>query len=227
MYPPKTITAIHTKVHAVMPGVQNGGVVGDKDHGYGYHLSPNRLKALGKTDDYSIIENLDKGAGIDLEAASALDLTPKTQADQKLIGDRLMAASKAKDPRLKALREWFGSTDGGKTVTGYSLFRARVATADSSHKWHTHLSIWRSLAFDEAALQGIVDVILGVPAKEAFLPAYVVTSPCYAVRESDGEWRLRPIGYPITTAVAVTAEFLTTDSDFRYPVPCLALKETP
>jgi hypothetical protein len=157
-YAPKAILGIYTAVHDALPYVRNGGIVGDRAHGTGYHRSRNALLRAGRKSDYSIQAAVDKRG--DGDAASALDLTPTTREQQIQISKRLMAASLAKDPRLKPLREWFGTTNG-KTVTGYSPYRGRYVSADSSHLWHIHLSIHRVYANDAAALAGIAEVIIG------------------------------------------------------------------
>jgi hypothetical protein len=155
-YSPKAITAAYPLLEARFKSARRSGVAADKA---GYHNSRNRLKNVPKwRNDYSISEGLDKlGDG---NAASALDVglnTPELNTACR----RLMAASLARDPRLtKVVREWFGSYTG-RSVIGYSLFRKRPASSDSSHEWHLHISGWRKYADDEQAWLGVVEVILG------------------------------------------------------------------
>ena len=161
-YAPEAILNIYETVHAAMPGVRNGGVIGDRRHGTGYHRSRNALRAAGKTGDYSIQTSLDKEG--DGDAAAALDLTPSTQTDQHLITRRLLDACLKRDPRVAPLREFGGSLDS-KKVTAYSPYRRRYVDFDSSHLWHVHLSIFRKYVNDEKALQGLAEVITGKPAE--------------------------------------------------------------
>jgi len=110
--------------------------------------------------------------GVDKEgdgwAASALDVKLPTTL-MKTVTARLMAAMKAEDPRIHAVREFFGTLDGA-TVTGWdrhSLANSRdgsFTSSDDSHLWHVHLSIYRKYATDAAALLPIADVMAGVAA---------------------------------------------------------------
>lgn len=161
-YSPKAIKGIFNFVRDHYPGVKLGGIYANKS---GYHNSRNNLKAAAKwRNDYSITQ-----APADLEgdgdAASAIDLTPDTQELQRLFTRRLMAATKADDdPRAYPIREFFG-TENGQTVTGWSRWRGKEATSDSSHLWHVHISIYRKFANDEAAMRGIAEIVCGIPLK--------------------------------------------------------------
>jgi hypothetical protein len=127
---------------------------------YGYHVSRNRLRAMGKTGDYSIQAAVDKEG--DGDAGSGLDVT-LSDAEMKIATRRLMDACEKKDPRVQGkLREFFGTLDG-KTVTGYSPYRGRRVSADKSHLWHIHLSGHRKYANDRAAWRGIAEVMAGLP----------------------------------------------------------------
>lgn len=158
-YSPKAITAAYPLLEAKLSSAERSGVAADKA---GYHNSRNRLRAVAKWhNDYSIVEQLDQQG--DGNAASALDVKLNT-AQLNTVCRRLMAASLARDPRLvKVVREWFGSYTG-RSVIGYSIFRRRPASSDSSHEWHFHISGWRKYADDEQAWLGVVEVILGLVA---------------------------------------------------------------
>ena len=159
-YAPSAIAAIYPTVHAHIASAEYSGIVGNGEHTYGYHRSRNRLIAVGQSGDYSIQAAQDKKG--DGNAASALDIKMST-ADMIKVSRRLIQAGLAKDPRLKALREFFGTVDG-RTVTGYSPYRGRyVTSSDKSHLWHVHLSIHREWANDRAELQNIAAVIVGAP----------------------------------------------------------------
>jgi hypothetical protein len=72
------------------------------------------------------------------------------------------AAARASDPRLSTLREFAGTEDGRNVVTFYAQGGGDKAPFDSSHLDHAHGSFWRDT--NENDHQGIVDVMLGVPA---------------------------------------------------------------
>jgi hypothetical protein len=158
-YSPRAISALYPLLEQHLSSTRRSGIAADKA---GYHNSRNRLRGVKKwRSDYSISEKRDQlGDG---DAASALDVA-LDQPQLKLVCQRLMAASLARDPRLTStVREWFGSYTG-RSVIGYSLFRRRPATSDSSHKWHLHLSGWRDKSNDAAAWLGVCEVLLGLPA---------------------------------------------------------------
>ena len=162
-YGPSAILGIFKTLSASEPDVRNGGIVGDRRHGTGYHRSRNALRAAGRYSDYSIQDARDKAG--DGNAASALDLTPRTQALQHKLTARLIAAMKARDPRVVGkLREFGGSLDS-KVVTAYRVEDQKRISFDSSHLWHVHLSIFRKYANDVSVCQGIAEVLAGKDAK--------------------------------------------------------------
>jgi hypothetical protein len=93
----------------------------------------------------------------------ALDITLPLSLMILLTG-RLAAAVKARDPRLRGLREFFGTLDGS-VVYGRSHRGPDTAwyesTADSSHLWHLHLSVFTPFADDWDALDAVLSVLLG------------------------------------------------------------------
>lgn len=153
-YAPSTLVTLGKNIAKAIPGGTFSGVLGDNAHSYGYHRARNVLPAS----DYSRTLKRDKSG--DGWAASAVDVsfTPKSQ---RLVTRRLLDAAKAKDPRLKALREFFGSLDS-KKVRGYDLaYHSDSNQADNSHLWHVHLSIFRKYANDAKTVAGILSVIKG------------------------------------------------------------------
>lgn len=164
-YSPAAIRQIYTLAHEAMPDVQNGGIYANKR---GYHNSRNGNRALGFPNDYSMGGEGQPPADRDgsPDAASAIDLTPKTQATQHLITRRLLAALKSDDdPRAYAVREFFGSTDS-KTVTGWSRWLGKTVSSDDSHTWHIHISIYRRYADDMDRMLGVAELVCGVPLSE-------------------------------------------------------------
>lgn len=153
-YAPDALVKLGKAIAKAVPGGRFSGVLGDKAHTYGYH----RARAVLPGGDYS--RKLERDQGGDAWAASAVDVS-FSAGSQHLVTRRLLSAAKKKDPRLKALREFFGSLDS-KNVRGYDLAYHRDSNgADDSHLWHVHLSIFRKYANDEKAVAGILSVIKG------------------------------------------------------------------
>lgn len=171
-YAPEAIQAAFDRLAKAKPawGLVLGGILGSSpSHTYGYHRSRNWASRWSSAKpDYSI-QLADDQAG-DGDAASALDITPRPRASAGFSGAdvmvtmtrRLIRAVEANDPRLRALREFFGTVNG-TSVTGRDVRTGRVVSADSSHLWHLHLSGFRRWADDPHAWAQIVDVIAGAP----------------------------------------------------------------
>lgn len=143
------------------------GIVGDVAHSFGYHLCRNDLPA----DDYSVVLPLDRLG--DAGSASALDIK-LGPAEMITVTNRLLTAAKAHDPRLYALREFCGTTDGLNTHP-YDLSNGQegpLNSWDSSHLWHVHFSFYRAYANDAAALAPIAAVVNG----EAATPNYPIST---------------------------------------------------
>lgn len=95
--------------------------------------------------------------------ARAIDLTVSGTLMKRYTA-RLRAAALADDPRLAPLREFYGTLNG---TSVYGLAHTgpdtdwRTSSADSSHLWHIHLSIFTPYVDDAAALAGILSVLKG------------------------------------------------------------------
>lgn len=155
-YAPAAIRGLFDKIKAAIPQAQLSGILGDRAHTYGYHRCRNVLPA----GDYSRTLPLDQQG--DGWAASALDVT-LPDALMPTVTTRLVNAAKARDPRLKAVREFCGTLNGTQTYP-WDLAANRsegVGTWDDSHLWHVHLSIYRAYANDAAALAPIAAVMVG------------------------------------------------------------------
>lgn len=151
-YAPAAIQHLFDKVKAGVPEAIMGGILGDQNHPYGYHRGRNYC-APG---DYSC--SLPEDRQGDGEAACALDLSWATADAHYLVSQRLLDA--ANDSRMYAARSFFGSVDGW-TVCGWDYAGGYPVSSDDSHLWHVHLSILRAYANDDAALDGIAEVITG------------------------------------------------------------------
>jgi putative chitinase len=163
-YAPDAIKAMFNTVQAALPQARLGGILGDRSHSYGYH----RGAAFVAKTDYSVQRPDDRHASVDKNAAAALDLT-MPPAQMKLVTSRLIRATKARDPRMRHVREFFGTVNG-TTVTGMDT-DGRWVSSDPSHLWHVHVSVYRRFANDHAALQLVAGVIIGTPRKGQDLDA--------------------------------------------------------
>ena len=158
MYAPEAIRDVFDQAAATAPGLglNLSGIVGDASHGYGYHLS----RAMLPSSDYSV-QLADDKLG-DPDAASALDIKPGGTEGMRVVTRRLIDATQAGDPRMRPVREFFGTLDG-RNVTGLDVVGRYWVTSDDSHLWHVHISFLRRFATDKAALAGVADVIAGRP----------------------------------------------------------------
>ena len=168
-YGPPAMFAIYPLVDKVVPSMEVSGIVGDTNHGSGYHRSRNGLKAQGNAGDYSIQLPADKRG--DGNACTAIDLKFSAR-DMRLVTARLMTAFKPDaqgnyDPRIEPCREFFGTLNG-TSVTGWN--RAQTGrpvgyvTSDDSHLWHVHISVFRDYATDRNQMLGLAEVLAGKPA---------------------------------------------------------------
>lgn len=143
-----------TEAKAVIPGVRLGGIWAAKP---GYHNTVN----ANSSGNYSVQLTLDRVSPKD--KARALDLT-MSAAEMRLRTQRLLDAAARRDPRLRAVREFYGTVDG-RRVSGRIKDSAtgawRSSTSDSSHLWHIHLSIFTAYCDDQAALAGVISVLSG------------------------------------------------------------------
>lgn len=132
------------------------GLKGDESHTYGYHRSRRWIMEDGQgSDDYSV--QLAKDQGGDANWICALD-TSLDPDRMHTTTARLMDALKAKDPRVASVREVFGTLDS-RNVTGWDASDDSYTTADDSHLWHVHISLYRSMANNDHS--GILSVIKG------------------------------------------------------------------
>lgn len=92
---------------------------------YGYH----RCRDVVSSSDYSVQLTPDKKG--DGQAACALDISWSTASDQYTVSQRLLNAKN--DARMKkAVREFYGSTDG-EVVCGWDYQGGYAVTSDDSH----------------------------------------------------------------------------------------------
>lgn len=153
------------------------GIVGDASHAAEakvsgtYHMSA-RDCGFKYGHLYSLNTARDIAGGKahpDYASAWDLGLNP---ADMKLLTGRLLTAAKAKDPRLNAVAEFAGTTNG-TTVHAFYVNTGKddpnnTGGWDHSHTTHIHLSISRDDCDNYDALAPILDVLCGVPLETEF-----------------------------------------------------------
>lgn len=158
---PAAIFHLFDLIHLGIPSAVLSGIVGDTAHSFGYHLARNELPG----NDYSVVLPPDRLGSSSNASALDISLSPSWM---KTVTSRLLAAARKNDPRLHALREFCGTTDGRNTHP-YDLSNDQdgpLGSWDDSHLWHVHLSFYRQFSADSRALAPIAEVITGKPAEE-------------------------------------------------------------
>jgi hypothetical protein len=147
--------------------MRRSGIVGNAAHLAGYHRSRRALLNAGRVNDYSIQAPADRD-GPEL-AAAAIDISYGPD-EMKRVTRRLMDACRPDangdyDPRIECVREFFGTLNG-TTVTGWNRYKTSrpvgYVTADKSHLWHIHISIFRRYVDDADKMRALADVIAGI-----------------------------------------------------------------
>jgi hypothetical protein len=157
------------------PGQQDeelSGIVGDALHSFGFHLSPNELRAAGKGGDYSLQGTRNSAGAVAYpDDASALDVH-FGPAGMITATSRLLAAAKARDPRMGAVFEFCGTTNGSNPHPYYLATHQddpnNTGGWSDSHLTHCHFSFWRDVSHNFDALKGVADVIAGIPLIKEF-----------------------------------------------------------
>ncbi len=136
----------------------------------GYHCDYYTLEhTSGWTNDYSTQladdqvgnghPNEHMGAGVDITFPSAQN---GDYTSIRRYCDRVRAAWKARDPRLKGWREVLGnSSDGDSGADGYDFTSWTERTPDSSHKWHIHFSVLRRYVNVLEIFQAMMSILRG------------------------------------------------------------------
>lgn len=168
MKAPPAILGLYVEVKREVPEAVLLGITGDARHvaDGGYHISRSLLLANGMSGDYSIQHAADKLGDPDNSSAIDIGFGGYGIPLIKLITQRLLKAGGDHDPRMAAVREFYGCgpSSSSTDVIGWDFTEhARAYTSDYSHRGHIHLSIIRQHSNDAAALAHIADVIAGKP----------------------------------------------------------------
>lgn len=137
------------------------GIKGDESHTFGYHRSRNWINAHGDgSGDYSNQLALDRAGDPNWLAALDISLPPD---QMRAVSGRLLRGMRDGNPRLAAVREFYGTVDG-ENVIGWDSSTNRAVSSDDSHLWHVHISFYRSLAANDHS--GVLAVLLGQEADD-------------------------------------------------------------
>lgn len=140
---------------AAIPSAVCVGIVGDANHGYGYHRAANEIPAS----DYSRQLAGDRN-GIDPNAADAIDMA-HNPADMITVTRRYYNSWKdPNDLRLNYTREVIGTLDG-RTVIYMDTQSGQQGTADRSHLTHNHVGGLRCNAHNGHAMKAVLSVAVG------------------------------------------------------------------
>lgn len=158
---PSRITAemwcLWLQLQAAIPGVRLGGIYADKS---GYHNTVNANLARWPG-NYSVRYAIDRRDPRD--KARAIDLTMNATW-MRTITRRLLDGAAARDPRMRPVKEFYGTLDG-RTVVGRLKDSPdgpyRSGSSDSSHTWHVHLGLLTPFVDDIEAMRGLVSLLSG------------------------------------------------------------------
>lgn len=149
----------------------NGGTKGNNVHLNGGHRSQrwilNSRYCTNRT--YTVEPGLPSMFVNDI-AAFDVTLPPQHMLTISRNADRATRAGK-----LEELVEWFGNVDGDQRVDGWNNIENRVASSDSSHLWHLHGRVKRSLLRDMNAMRRIFAALTGT--QGALMPNYTADNP--------------------------------------------------
>jgi hypothetical protein len=132
------------------------GIVGDSQHGYGYHRSFNEVAGSG---DYSTQLPGDRN-GIDPDAADAVDMSMNPQDMIAVTGRFYRSWKDPNDPRLNSFREIIGTLDG-RTVIYMDTQSGDQGSSDDSHLWHVHSGGMRCYVNNGHVWQAWVSIAVG------------------------------------------------------------------
>lgn len=152
----------------------NGGTKGDNRHLNGGHRSQRWIlnSAYCTNRTYSVEAGLPTALVNDI---AAFDVTLPLQ-HMLTISRNADRATRA--GQLEELVEWFGNVDGDERVDGWNNIENRIASSDSSHLWHFHGRIRRSLLRDMATMRRILAALTSTGDDDVDLKD-TVTIPLY------------------------------------------------
>jgi hypothetical protein len=158
---PPALVAFYNALHHRHPGLQFGGIYGDKPL---YHNCRHNLLIENPGDP--TIQAPDDRLG-NPYYGSAIDLTWWNNLSlQRYYTRKLMDLTRRHDPRMFPLSQFAGSLDttngNDGHVTAMDVRSATFETGwDTSHLWHIHMSWYRRWNNAHNAVNGVLDAMLG------------------------------------------------------------------
>lgn len=185
-------------------GIPSGniGVKGNTAHLAGYHRSFAwvRNSSWSTSNTYSTSEtpgNRHPGnenwlAALDISLPNNLLLPMCQRVDQAV-----------RSGTLEKVTEWYGNRDGDSRVDGYDNIHNRVASSDSSHLWHLHLSFDRGRVNEDH--DDLYEVLTGEGMEPTDVWAYNITSPSLDRAATARDWIKDGYGAKLNTEKLITA----------------------
>lgn len=199
------------------------GSKGDYNHLRGYHRSRAWIKNSHWCTDrtYSVSRTPGDRSGGDSNWVTAMDIGGIPQSELMAMCKRLDEAVRA--GRFEKITEWYGNINGDSRVDGYDNISNVLATSDSSHLTHLHLSFDRGRA-DENHTD-----LLAVLTGEDMTPIQAAQlEDCYSilfglakgmdsvtVHDKDGVQDLRPYYTKVASFVNVSTAGGLTEEQIR------------
>jgi hypothetical protein len=143
----------------VIPRV-NVGAKGDNKHLNGGHRSQRWILTSKWCTNrrYTVWDGLPEEL---MDALGAMDITPLSRDQMLLISRRIDRAMR--DGLIEEVVAYYGNTDGDNRVDGWDNIRNALASSDSSHLWHVHLTFNRWAVAIWEVMQRLVAILLGRP----------------------------------------------------------------
>jgi hypothetical protein len=141
---PPTLNKLAVDLRAALHvPVNDVGMRGDTNHLRGYHRSAAWVhnSDFCTSRSYSVSETTGNRSPGDVNWVCAIDIGGLSQDDLMAMCQRVDAAIRS--GRFEKITEWYGNINGDQRVDGYDNIRNILATSDSSHLVHLHLSFDR------------------------------------------------------------------------------------
>lgn len=139
----------------------NLGSKGDLDHQRGGHRSFNFIKnspfCTNRT--YTVSKTPgDRSGGADKNWLAAMDISLE---DARLIPMCKRIDAAVRSGEFEFITEWYGNDDGDNKVDGYDNIANVIASSDSSHLWHCHITIDRGYLNNAAVMERLYLMLTG------------------------------------------------------------------
>lgn len=163
----------------------NIGIKGNTAHLAGYHRSYAWVKNSRwcNSRSYSTSETPGNRSPGNPNWACALDIS---LPNSKLLPMCQRVDRAVRSGTLEKVTEWYGNRDGDGRVDGYDNIHNRVASSDSSHLWHLHLSFDRGRANEDHS--DLYEVLTGEGMEPTDVWAYNITSPSLNRNTTARDW---------------------------------------